>query len=61
MFFVISIAICVLSRLTVDFGPLGVFLAITLAQVLIVILSILWFKIRTLEIGKSIAHFSLLL
>ncbi|GGI57688.1 MATE family efflux transporter [Winogradskyella haliclonae] len=43
-FWLFQLPFAYLMALTFDFGPLGVFLAITLAEVLIVILGIFWFK-----------------
>ena len=43
-FWLFQLPFAYLMALTFDFGPLGVFLAITLAEVLIVVLGIVWFK-----------------
>ncbi|MBT8243867.1 MAG: MATE family efflux transporter [Winogradskyella sp.] len=43
-FWVFQLPFAYLMALTFDFGPIGVFTAITLAEVLIVILGIMWFK-----------------
>lgn len=43
-FWLFQLPFAYIMALTIDFGPLGVFMAITLAEVLIVILGIIWFK-----------------
>ena len=43
-FWLFQLPFAYLTAITFDLGPLGVFMAITLAEVLIVILSIIWFK-----------------
>lgn len=43
-FWLFQLPFAYLMALTFDFGPLGVFMAITLAEVLIVIIGIVWFK-----------------
>ncbi len=43
-FWVFQLPFAYLMALTLDFGPLGVFLAITLAEVLIAVIGIIWFK-----------------
>ena len=43
-FWLFQLPFAYLMAITFDFGPIGVFLAITLAEVLIVVVGILWFK-----------------
>ncbi|MTE27608.1 MATE family efflux transporter [Winogradskyella ouciana] len=43
-FWMLQLPFAYLMALTFDFGPVGVFLAITLAEVLITVIGILWFK-----------------
>ena len=43
-FWLFQLPFAYLMALTFDFGPLGVFMAITLAEVLIVVIGIVWFK-----------------
>ncbi|WP_369993589.1 MATE family efflux transporter [Winogradskyella sp.] len=43
-FWLFQLPFAYLMALTLDFGPLGVFMAITLAEVLITVIGILWFK-----------------
>lgn len=43
-FWLFQLPFAYLMALTFDFGPIGVFLAITLAEVLITVIGILWFK-----------------
>lgn len=43
-FWMFQLPVAYLLAIILDFGPLGVFLAITLAEVLIAIIAILWFK-----------------
>lgn len=43
-FWVFQLPFAYLMALTLDFGPLGVFLAITLAEILIAVIGIIWFK-----------------
>lgn len=43
-FWVFQLPIAYLTAVTLDFGPLGVFMSITLAEILIAIIGIVWFK-----------------
>lgn len=43
-FWVFQLPIAYLTAVTLDFGPLGVFISITLAEILIAIIGIVWFK-----------------
>ncbi len=43
-FWLIQLPFAYLMALTFDYGPIGVFVAITLAEVLITVIGILWFK-----------------
>ncbi len=43
-FWLFQLPFAYLMALTFDFGPIGVFMAITLAEVLIVVLGVIWFK-----------------
>ncbi|MEM9679704.1 MAG: MATE family efflux transporter [Bacteroidota bacterium] len=43
-FWVFQLPFAYLMALTLDFGPMGVFLAITLAEVLIAVIGMIWFK-----------------
>ena len=43
-FWLFQLPFAYLAAITFDFGPLGVFLAITLAEVLLAIVAIIWFK-----------------
>ena len=43
-FWLFQLPIAYLMALTLDFGPIGVFLSITLAEVLIAVIGIVWFK-----------------
>jgi len=43
-FWLFQLPIAYLMALTLDFGPVGVFLSITLAEVMIAIIGIIWFK-----------------
>jgi len=43
-FWLFQLPFAYLMAITLNFGPLGVFLAITLAEVLIVLIGIFWFK-----------------
>ncbi len=43
-FWLFQLPFAYLAALSFDFGPIGVFLAITLAEVLIAVIGILWFK-----------------
>lgn len=43
-FWVFQLPIAYLTAVTLDFGPLGVFMSITLAEILIAVIGIVWFK-----------------
>ena len=51
-FWMIQLPFAYLMALTFGFGPLGVFLAITLAEILIAIIGIIWFKKGTWKLIK---------
>jgi len=51
-FWMFQLPIAYLAAITLDFGPLGVFIAITLAEALIAILGIWWFKKGTWKSTK---------
>jgi len=51
-FWMFQLPIAYLSAVTFDLGPTGVFLAITLAEVLIAIVGIIWFKKGTWKMVK---------
>ena len=43
-FWLFQLPFAYLMALTFNFGPLGVFIAITLAEVLITVIGVIWFK-----------------
>ncbi|MCB0400123.1 MAG: MATE family efflux transporter, partial [Winogradskyella sp.] len=43
-FWLFQLPLAYITALTLDIGPLGVFIAITLAEVLITVLGLIWFK-----------------
>ena len=51
-FWMFQLPIAYLSAVTFDLGPTGVFLAITLAKVLIAVVGIIWFRKGTWKLVK---------
>jgi putative MATE family efflux protein len=51
-FWLFQLPIAYLMAITLEIGPLGVFLAITLAEVLIAIIAMIWFKKGTWKLVK---------